>query len=297
MGLFSALAGVFGGGAQKKAARAAAEQQTLALNRAIDIQNNQFQQTRSDFLPYTQAGSAAMNELSQLITGFDGDSAGLTARIKADPLYESTYRNGEEALLQNAAATGGLRGGNTQRGLADFSADTLGKVYQQILSNLGGVANLGLGATGSVAGFGANAANATSGFATDIGNAQVRGSDTGNVGFVPKDELVPVSTPSLSTASRQPVAPAPQAPSEPSAPAPPASGGEPLPIGPRMQRLWTSRSLAGKPRRTLQFRTPSRPCGRRPREREKRPAPSSSTRPRRSVLRRLGFVRRSVPPT
>lgn len=172
MGLFSALAGVFGGGAQKKAARAAAEQQTLALNRAIDIQNNQFQQTRSDFLPYTQAGSAAMNELSQLITGFDGDSAGLTARIKADPLYESTYRNGEEALLQNAAATGGLRGGNTQRGLADFSADTLGKVYQQILSNLGGVANLGLGATGSVAGFGANAANATSGFATDIGNAQ-----------------------------------------------------------------------------------------------------------------------------
>lgn len=172
MGLFSFVGGLFGGGSQKKAAAQATAAQTAALNRAIDIQNKQYQQTRSDYLPYTQAGNAAIDQLSQLVTGYRDDPNGLTARIKSDPLYESLYRNGEEALLQNAAATGGLRGGNTQRGLADFGADTLSTVYQQILGNLGGVAGMGLGATGSVAGFGANAANNNSNLTTQIGQAQ-----------------------------------------------------------------------------------------------------------------------------
>lgn len=172
MGLFSFVGGLFGGGSQKKASQKATDALVAAANRGIDIQNQQYQQTRADYMPYTQAGNAAMADLSQLVTGYDGNSAGLTARIKADPLYESLYRNGEEALLQNAAATGGLRGGNTQRGLADFGADTLSTVYQQILGNLGGVAGMGLGATGSVAGFGANAANATTDLTGQIGQAQ-----------------------------------------------------------------------------------------------------------------------------
>ena len=172
MGLFSFIGGLFGGGSQKKAAAKAAQAQTDALNRAIDIGNQQFQQTRQDYMPYTQAGNAAIADLSRLVTGYDGDSAGLTARIKSDPLYEALYRNGEEALLQNAAATGGLRGGNTQRGLADFGADTLSTVYQQILGNLGGVAGMGLGATGSVASFGANNATNSANLTTQIGQAQ-----------------------------------------------------------------------------------------------------------------------------
>jgi len=186
VGLFSFIGGLFGGGAQKKAANQAMQAQTAALNRAIDIGNQQFQQTRSDYMPYTQAGTAAIGDLSALLGlgGLGGVSetgatqagrdrqADAIAQLQQGPLYQSLYRNGEEALLQNAAATGGLRGGNAQRGLADFGSDVLANVYQNQLANLNTVAGLGLGATGSVASFGANNANNAAGLTTQIGQAQ-----------------------------------------------------------------------------------------------------------------------------
>ena len=186
VGLFSFIGGLFGGGSQKKAVAQATAAQTAALNRAIDIGNQQFQQTRSDYMPYTQAGTAAIGDLSALLGlgGLGGVSetgatqagrdrqAEAIAQLQQGPLYQSLYRNGEEALLQNAAATGGIRGGNMQRGLADFGSDVLSNVYQNTLSNLGNVAGLGLGATGSVASFGANNANNAAGLTTQIGQAQ-----------------------------------------------------------------------------------------------------------------------------
>jgi hypothetical protein len=77
--------------------------------------------------------------------------------------------HGQEAVLQNASATGGIRGGNTQTGLANFGRDTLAMAIQQQLQNLGGIANMGLGAAGSVGGFGANQANAVAGLQQNIG--------------------------------------------------------------------------------------------------------------------------------
>lgn len=173
VGLFSFIGGLFGGGSQKKAANQAMQAQTAALNRAIDIGNQQFQQTRSDYMPYTKAGTAAINSLSGYLglNGADAQQA-VIGSLQDSPLYQSLYRNGEEALLQNAAATGGIRGGNTQRGLADFGSDVLANVYQNTISNLNDVSRLGLGATGSVAGFGANNANNAAGLTTQIGQAQ-----------------------------------------------------------------------------------------------------------------------------
>jgi hypothetical protein len=188
MGLFSLIGGLFGSGSQKKAANQAMQAQTAALNRAIDIGNQQFQQTRADYMPYTRAGTAAIDDISKLlglnfgpgysITETGATEAGQEAqqaaieKLRLGPLYQSLYRNGEEALLQNAAATGGIRGGNTQRGLADFGSDVLANVYQNTISNLNDVSRLGLGATGSVASFGANNANSAAGLTTQIGQAQ-----------------------------------------------------------------------------------------------------------------------------
>ncbi|WDA36399.1 hypothetical protein [Sphingobium sp. YC-XJ3] len=111
---------------------------------------------RRDLSPYTSGGS----------DGIAGQQAAIDA-LKASPLYTSLIRNGEEALLSNASATGGLRGGNTQGALANFRADTLAQVIQQQLANLGGIANMGQGAAGSVGTFGANAA-------TNIGNSMTQ---------------------------------------------------------------------------------------------------------------------------
>lgn len=179
MGLFSFVGGLFGGGSQKKASRKAEAALVGAMNRGIDVQNQQYQQTRSDFMPYTTAGTGAIGELSTL-AGL-GDPAALEAALtemKAGPLYQSLYRNGEEVLLQNAAATGGLRGGDTARGLADFGSDVLARVYDDQFSKLSGLAGLGLGATGSVAGAGAQRADSVTNLLGNIGSAKASGALT-----------------------------------------------------------------------------------------------------------------------
>lgn len=188
MGLFSFIGGLFGGGSQKKASQQATDAMVAAYNRGIDVQDKQYQQTRQDYMPYTQAGNNAVTSLDGLIRAAYGDptqgrptvatgemtsaQADLESRLKGTPLYQSLFRNGEEAILQNASATGGLRGGNTARGLADFGSDTLLNVYNNQLSNLYGLANLGIGATGSVANAGANNANNTTALLGNIGQAQ-----------------------------------------------------------------------------------------------------------------------------
>lgn len=105
-------------------------------------------------------------------TGGQVDQQGAIDALKGSPLYSSLYRNGEEAILSNAAATGGLRGGNTQHSLANFGADTLSTVIQNQLANLGGIANMGQGAAGSLGQFGANAANQIGANLTQQGQAR-----------------------------------------------------------------------------------------------------------------------------
>lgn len=160
MGLFSFVGSLLGGGSQKKAAQKAADAQVKAAQMAIDEQRRQYDVSRGDFMPFMQAGQQAIGGLSELI-GLDGEAQQQTAidALRGGPLYGSLYRNGEEALLQNGAATGGLRGGNMQRGLLDFGSDVLSNVYQNQVGNLSSVAGLGSGAIGSVAGLGQNAAN------------------------------------------------------------------------------------------------------------------------------------------
>lgn len=155
MGLFSFIGGLFGGGAQKKASRKAEQQQIEAMNRSIAENQRQFDLTRSDFSPYLQAGTGALGGMTGLLGLQGNDVQGSAIDALTDsPLFQSLIRNGEEALLQNASATGGLRGGNIQRGLADFRGDTLSSTIQSQLQNYAGIANMGLGATNSVAGFG-----------------------------------------------------------------------------------------------------------------------------------------------
>lgn len=173
MGLFSFIGGLFGGGSQKKASQQAMQAQVDAYNRGIDIQNQQYQQTRNDYLPYTQAGVKAIGNYGDLIGLNGNDKAQISIdSLKDSPVYTSLFNNGQEALLQNAAATGGLRGGNTQRASLDFGADVLSSVYQNQLSNLGALANMGMGATGSVANAGLANANATTALNSQIGDAQ-----------------------------------------------------------------------------------------------------------------------------
>jgi hypothetical protein len=168
---------LLGAGSQKKAVKKATAQQVAALQQAIDEQRRQFDVTNTNFQPYRDIGGKGLAGLGDLV-GVNGAPQQQSAidALKASPFYQSLFRTGEENVLQTAAATGGLRGGNTQRGLADFGADTLAQTIQQQLASLSGLAGMGMGATNAVANFGQHTADAVSGDLTQQGQARASGS-------------------------------------------------------------------------------------------------------------------------
>ena len=63
--------------------------------------------------------------------------------IEQSPQFASMMQQGENAMLQNASATGGLRGGNVQGALAQFRPQLLNQLIEQQYSRLGGLTSLG----------------------------------------------------------------------------------------------------------------------------------------------------------
>jgi len=76
--------------------------------------------------------------------------AAAVARIEGQPMFQALARQGEEAILQNASATGGLRGGNTQGALARFRPQLLNQFIEQQYGRLAGITTLGQNAAAGV---------------------------------------------------------------------------------------------------------------------------------------------------
>lgn len=160
---------------------AAAQQQESQA--AIGEQQREFNITQQNFAPYLQAGTGALGSLGTLL-GLNGNGPLQSAinNLKASPLYTSLYNTGNETILQDASATGGLRGGNTQRSLADFGSSLLSSVIQNQIGNLSGIAGMGEGATGSLGVLGQNNANSISSLLQSIGASRA-GAATTNAGI------------------------------------------------------------------------------------------------------------------
>lgn len=100
-----------------------------------------------------QAAQNAFQAQATPSTRYVGGEAGQAAqdaaikRIEASPFFQNQIRQGEEALLQRASATGGLRGGNIQAALAQFRPQMLQQAIEKQYEKLGGIAGTGLGAT------------------------------------------------------------------------------------------------------------------------------------------------------
>lgn len=176
VGLFSVIGNLIGGSKAKKASRRAEAAQIEGAEKGIAEQRRQFDVTRADFAPYMRSGIGGLDGLSDLIgiNGADAQSAGLV-NIQNSPALASIIRNGEEAILANGSATGGLRGGNMQRGLADFRSDAFADQLNQQIARLAGLAGLGQGATDSVSSFGANASNNITDLLGQQGQARASG--------------------------------------------------------------------------------------------------------------------------
>lgn len=73
----------------------------------------------------------------------DNPQARAVAQLEEQPMFQALARQGEEAILQNASATGGLRGGNAQGALARFRPQLLNQFINQQFARLSGITEMG----------------------------------------------------------------------------------------------------------------------------------------------------------
>jgi hypothetical protein len=137
-------AALLGSALQSRAAGKAAGQQADAAQAGIDEQRRQFDEMQKLLAPYVQAGQPAL-QAQQAMLGLSGTEAQqqAIAGVEQSPLLQALMRQGEEAMLQQASATGGLRGGNLQGALAQFRPQMLQQALEQQYARLGGMTALG----------------------------------------------------------------------------------------------------------------------------------------------------------
>ena len=140
----SVITGVMASNAQSDAAESAAGAQTAASEASIAEQRRQFDAVQELLKPYVTAGQGAI-EGQQGLLGLAGPEAQreAIAGLESSPQFASMMKQGENAILQNASATGGLRGGNVQATLAQFRPQLLSQLIESQFSKLGTVSGLG----------------------------------------------------------------------------------------------------------------------------------------------------------
>jgi len=148
---------------KSSAAKKASAAQQQAAQAGIEETRAAREELRALLAPYTEAGPQAL-EAQMAIAGLDGTDAQQKAvtQIEQSPIFQAMLAQGEGSILQNASATGGLRGGNVQGALAQFSPAMLNQFIEQQYGRLGGLTTLG---QNSAAGTGAAGQTAASSIA------------------------------------------------------------------------------------------------------------------------------------
>jgi hypothetical protein len=156
-----------------KAAQGAANAQTDAANRGIDKQHAQFEAIQKLLAPYVQGGTSAMGSQMDLLglNGADAQKKAIDA-IQQGPQFSALVKQGENSILQNASATGGLRGGNVQGALAQFSPQVLSALIDSQFSKLGSLSSLGQASAAGQAAAGQHTADQVTSLLGNIGSAQ-----------------------------------------------------------------------------------------------------------------------------
>jgi hypothetical protein len=157
---------LLGGLVQGNSARQASKAQTQAAQQGIEEQRRQLEESRRILQPYVGAGTEAIGGLQpyaqagvgalqqqQALLGLLGPEAQqqAIAQLEQGAGFQSQVRQGEEALLQRASATGGLRGGNIQAALAQFRPQMLQQEIEAQYGRLGGMTALGQTTTQNIA--------------------------------------------------------------------------------------------------------------------------------------------------
>jgi len=175
----SAKASKSAANAQSQAAQQAADAQAAATEKGIAEQRRQFDKMVGILSPYVGAGNQALSQQKSILglNGAQMQKAAISG-LEKSPYFQSVARQGETAILQNASATGGLRGGNTQAALGQFRPQLLNQLVQQQYQNLGGLSSMGQSSAAMTGNAGMQSASNIGNLYSQGGAAQAAGYNT-----------------------------------------------------------------------------------------------------------------------
>lgn len=139
-GVGSVASSAIGASSAKKAGRA----QEQAAMAGVAEQRAAREELARRLEPYAAVGGPAL-QAQMAALGLSGPEkqAAFVAEQEQSPIFQALAQQGEEAILQQASATGGLRGGNVQGALAQFRPALLNQFLTQQYERLGGMTALG----------------------------------------------------------------------------------------------------------------------------------------------------------
>ncbi len=160
------------GGAETRAAEAEA----AGLTEGIGEQRRQFDLTREDFGSTIEAGDLARERELELLglRGVGAEQSAIDAFTES-PGQKFLRERGERAVLRNASATGGLRGGNVLRELQEQGIGFAGQRLGERQDRLRRVAGGGSAAVGTQGVIGANLSSNISNLLAERGSARATG--------------------------------------------------------------------------------------------------------------------------
>lgn len=187
---WAAAAAVGGAVIGAVATNSAADKQAGAANRATDIENQNYQQTRTDNMPALNARNASLQRLQDLLgisgntSATDYGSLGGTidpTKVASTPGYQFGLKQGQTTLNNNEVARGMSNSGQALKAAAQYGTDYAttkqGDYLNQeiaarnaVFQPLESVAGLSQSGANTVAASGSNAANQAAQNAISAGN-------------------------------------------------------------------------------------------------------------------------------
>ena len=177
MGFVSDFVGdITGANDAADAAKDASKIQADAARMGIEEQRRQFDKLVELMSPYVNAGVGALGGQQDLLglSGADAQRKAINA-LSASPQFQSLIQQGENAMLQNASATGGLRGGNIQAAMSQFRPQILSQLIDQQFGRLGGLTQVGQAAAAGQAAAGQASGNNIAELLQQMGAANAGG--------------------------------------------------------------------------------------------------------------------------
>lgn len=160
--------------------------QANAADKAAQVQQDQYNQTRSDLMPYQTAGQGATNMLTAALPSLTAPITMDQATLEQTPGYSFNLQQGLKATQNSAAARGLGTSGAAVKGAATYATGLADSTYQNQFNNantnntnaynrLMGVSSLGENAAAQTGSAGTAAAQGVASSTTNAGTAVAAG--------------------------------------------------------------------------------------------------------------------------